>query len=215
MVPADKISSGSDLGLKQTSRNKKFGKRLQEKRLFKGLTQQELASLLHVNKTSIQRWELGDIPTGIALLAMSELFGCTVDWLLKGRSRYTILPANISLNNNNKKDTDSLAQESNAHLGVDTDQFKISDLITKSVEILESKTIYRTALAININAFHQAIRAESKLDEMEARMSQMEEMMRQIMAENVYLKKGMAQMQEQLASEESLESLPIRPAASR
>ena len=81
---------GSDLNIK--GRNQKFGKRLQEKRLLKGLTQKELASVIAVNKNSIQRWESGEMPSGNALIALSELFGCTLDWLLKGRAAYTVLP---------------------------------------------------------------------------------------------------------------------------
>ncbi len=56
-----------------------------------------------------------------------------------------------------------------------TEDFKMSDMLTKTAEVLESDTIYRTALASNINAFHQAVRNDRILAEMERRVAQLEE----------------------------------------
>lgn len=93
MVPT--LEDGSDLSsdLKKKGRNQRFGKILRSKRLEKGLTQKELAGILHVNKFTIQRYEDGEIPKVEFLLSFSEMFGCSIDWLLKGMSRHTILPS--------------------------------------------------------------------------------------------------------------------------
>ncbi|QAZ66740.1 hypothetical protein C3Y92_05575 [Solidesulfovibrio carbinolicus] len=50
----------------------------------------------------------------------------------------------------------------------------MSDMLTKTAEVLESDTIYRTALASNINAFHQAVRSERTLARIEERMAEWE-----------------------------------------
>lgn len=50
----------------------------------------------------------------------------------------------------------------------------MSDMLTKTAEVLESDTIYRTALASNINAFHQAVRSERTLVRIEERMAEWE-----------------------------------------
>jgi len=55
------------------------------------------------------------------------------------------------------------------------EDFKMSDMLTKTAEVLESDTIYRTALASNINAFHQAVRNDRTLAEMERRVAHLEE----------------------------------------
>gem|GEM_PF-7033410 len=55
---------------------------------------------------------------------------------------------------------------------------RMSDMLTKTAEILESETIYRTALASNINAFHQALGAERKNVDLQDRVTQLEERLR-------------------------------------
>ncbi len=47
-------------------------------------------------------------------------------------------------------------------------------MLTKTAEVLESDTIYRTALASNINAFHQAVRSERTLARLEERLADLE-----------------------------------------
>jgi len=44
----------------------------------------------------------------------------------------------------------------------------VTELITKTIEILESKTVYSSALSANIQAFHEATRAEQKFQELQA-----------------------------------------------
>ena len=60
--------------------------RLKAERVMKGLTQEELATDLKVATKTLQRWEYGttNIPSS-KLCRISDLFGCSVDWLL-GRS---------------------------------------------------------------------------------------------------------------------------------
>jgi hypothetical protein len=53
---------------------------------------------------------------------------------------------------------------------------KKSDLVARPIDILESNTIYRTALAGNINAFYHAIQMADTIQRMESRMKEFETM---------------------------------------
>jgi len=56
--------------------------RLKELREDHGLTRLEMAQRLSVNKSTITRYELGDMkPTIDMLLKIREIFGVTIDWI--------------------------------------------------------------------------------------------------------------------------------------
>lgn len=63
------------------------GEKISEGRKKLGLTQQQFADELHVTRQAVSRWE-SDIafPETDTLLKMSEMFGCSVDYLLKYNS---------------------------------------------------------------------------------------------------------------------------------
>lgn len=69
---------------------------------------------------------------------------------------------------------------------------KVPDLVKKTIEVLESETIYRHSLAWNINSFHQAIQTEKSNEELKLRLTQVEE-------ENNNLEKRMALLEERLS----------------
>ena len=60
------------------------GEKIAEQRKKLGLTQQQLADELQVTRQAVSRWE-SDLafPETDTLLKMSEMFGCSVDYLLK------------------------------------------------------------------------------------------------------------------------------------
>lgn len=67
---------------------KEFGKRLQELRKEKGLTQMELAEELNVSLPHLKKLESGERSCSIELLLdVSDYFNVTVDYLLKGKIR--------------------------------------------------------------------------------------------------------------------------------
>ena len=68
----------------------------------------------------------------------------------------------------------SVPAPAEALLTAPQEEFRMSDMVTKTIEVLESDTIYRTALASNINAFHQAVRSERTLAHMEKRLADLE-----------------------------------------
>ena len=62
--------------------------RLKEIREEKQLTQKQLANQLGVKQNSISQWETGrSYPSVEILIKLSDLFGCTIDELVKGEKR--------------------------------------------------------------------------------------------------------------------------------
>lgn len=62
-----------------------FHERLYELRKRSGMTQSDLAEKLDVSRQAVSRWEMGTArPELENLVALSELFGVTLDHLLKG-----------------------------------------------------------------------------------------------------------------------------------
>lgn len=60
----------------------KFSQRLKELRQKKGLTQQEIADLVHVNRVTYTNWEKGNRePNFETLLKLADLFEVSLDWL--------------------------------------------------------------------------------------------------------------------------------------
>ena len=58
---------------------------IREKRLEKLYTQDRLAKEVGVDRTTVAKWETGEIiPRPDKLIKLSELFDCTVDDLVKG-----------------------------------------------------------------------------------------------------------------------------------
>ena len=66
---------------------------------------------------------------------------------------------------------------SNSH---DTENSKTSDLLVKTAKILESQSIYRTALRNNIEAFHNALNSEIEIKNLKDRMGTIEDEMKEL-----------------------------------
>ena len=65
-----------------------FAKRLKELRLDKGFTQQQLADILKVDRTTVMKWETGERETNFTMLIkIAKTFEVTCDYLL-GNSDY-------------------------------------------------------------------------------------------------------------------------------
>jgi len=61
--------------------------RIQELRKGKGLSQEQLAEILGVSRQAVSKWEGGQsLPEIEKLIAMSELFEVTIDYILKGET---------------------------------------------------------------------------------------------------------------------------------
>lgn len=66
-----------------------FSQKLKEQRTKQDLSQEQLADKLHIARQSISKWERGEAYPSIGmLLQLSDLFGITVDELLRGDERF-------------------------------------------------------------------------------------------------------------------------------
>ena len=68
--------------------------KIQKLRREKGLSQEALAEALGVSRQSVSKWESGAVlPDTDKIIAMSELFGISTDFLLKGDFAPVTAPA--------------------------------------------------------------------------------------------------------------------------
>lgn len=93
-----------------------FSKRLKGFRTEKGLTQQEIADLLDINRVSYARWEDGTRePTLENVVKLAQILGTTTDKLLgktKFVARNSVKPTVFSQNLYNERRKLGLSQES-------------------------------------------------------------------------------------------------------
>ena len=60
------------------------------------------------------------------------------------------------------------------------DEPSTAKMLTMTAEVLESQTVYRSALASNIRAFHQAVKGEGEMNDLREDMRQMMAQMREL-----------------------------------
>jgi transcriptional regulator with XRE-family HTH domain len=70
---------------------KEFGERTKDLRIKKGLSQEDIAKILDIERSTASRLENGIIaPTFQNLILLSETLGTTIDYLLTGRKSMTL-----------------------------------------------------------------------------------------------------------------------------
>ncbi len=83
-------------------------KQLIHLRNVKGISQEELASLMDVTRQSVSKWETGQaLPDSEKIVRLSEIFGVTTDYLLKGKETD---PMDIYAQHDSKAGTDMSAE---------------------------------------------------------------------------------------------------------
>lgn len=133
------------------------------KALRGGMTQSEFANRVGINVNTLRNYERGDSLPNLEIAAsICRHFGARTDWLVLGEG-----PMRCG-----ESSPDVPAQAAVPH--AIEDEWKMTDMVTMTVEVLESETIYRTALASNIRAFHQAVRSERVLVRLEERIAVLE-----------------------------------------
>ena len=74
-----------------------LGLRIRELRLQRGWSQKALAERLHINKSVVSYYELGErYPTYDVLLSLADVFHVTTDYLLKGGQDRQMNIANLT-----------------------------------------------------------------------------------------------------------------------
>ncbi|HMN68973.1 MAG TPA: helix-turn-helix transcriptional regulator [Bdellovibrionales bacterium] len=75
-----------------------IGLKIQEARLTKGITQDELAQALGVSRSTVVRWETGRaVPRQIGIPKVAGFLGKDASWLLEGSSDVTVAGQNVEL----------------------------------------------------------------------------------------------------------------------
>ena len=72
----------------EEARMETVGKRIAKLRSAKKMTQKMLATELECHENTIAQWETGRaLPNAVMLIELSEVFGVTTDYILKGGNR--------------------------------------------------------------------------------------------------------------------------------
>jgi transcriptional regulator with XRE-family HTH domain len=177
---------GSELG-DFSANQESFGSRISEARKSFGFTQKELAQKIGVTANSIQNYEKGQVPSGDIVVRLARVFNCSTDWLLTGEdepprsgTRFANVTQTRELTEGRAPETKRIQWSDAAptepvapHPSIYNDtsqQSGIADLVAKTIEVLQSNTVFETALKSNIEAFHRAIVLEKQIDQVEDRI---------------------------------------------
>ncbi len=106
---------------------------------------------------------------------IAEEYNTTVEEILRGKPQHS-----------------SLAESQDPAISTDYDNFRISEKIQKTVEVLESNTIYRAALSANIDAFHHGITQEQIVLDQQQLMKEQQQRMASLEARVASLEKLLA-----------------------
>lgn len=160
-------------------------------------SQDSFSNRLNINKNTLGFYERDErTPNAIFVADICKQERISTDWLLYGEGPM--------------RRGESAAEVAQAVPAPQPEEdWKMSDMLTKTAEVLESDTIYRTALASNINAFHQAVRSErllaqlvervAALEAREDRWAQIEARMTELEKENAQLKRRLERKDENTA----------------
>lgn len=167
-------------------------------RLIRGdRTQADFSALTTIPKNTLGRYERGEIvPGGEAIALLCKNIGVDPNWLLFGEG-------SMRRGENAAESPQPVAVPAVQPI---EDDWKMTDMVTMTVEVLESDTVYRPALASNIRAFHQAVRSErllkrpreraTALDAQADRWAEIEARMGELEKENVELKRRLERQDE-------------------
>ncbi len=137
----------------------------------------KLIELSRVSRKSISIWKDGKgNPTRKKLKNISKAVNLPIEWL-------EVWP--------NEENITHMVKENQSQYKKD-DDINSLDLLKKAADILGTETIYRQALASNINSFHQAIETDKDNRELKTRLLQIE-------GKNSNLEKRLAQLEAKLA----------------
>lgn len=122
-----------------------LGERL--KKIRGKISREAFVSELGVHQNTYKNYENGDRnPDADFISAVVRVYGIDPGWLLTGTGP-------MKIENMGEKDKG--------------DSFKMSEMVEATVRVLESDTVYRSALASNIRAFDKAVQMEGKMQGIE------------------------------------------------
>ena len=191
-----------------------FHLRLQDVARLKKFDQKDIADGLDIFPATVNRWWHGKVkPRGKSLRNLAEFLGCNSEWLETGKGQmfgYQPPPGDNIRFNFGKPAESTQTPNTTAHVDLDVssgtsnaspsadgalpsdtsddEEIPIEDMVLMTREVLASRTVYRSALASNVRAFHQAVKKEEqmkttndRLDAMTAEMAEMKAMLKALL----------------------------------
>jgi transcriptional regulator with XRE-family HTH domain len=162
-----------------------IGNRIRMVRENLKLGQEELGRLTKTSKQSVSSYEIGrSYPPLDFLAALAAVGDITIDQIVtgitpavatdfsppksKGEIAATIEPGRKQPNPNQMFSRRPVHPPHGQDEAVPMEDFidesfSMSEMVTMTIEVLESKTVYRSALASNVRAFHQAVKMEGEM----------------------------------------------------
>jgi transcriptional regulator with XRE-family HTH domain len=150
-----------------------FGARVADARKKIGITQKKLSEILGASLSAVQNYESGRLPNGETLIKLSKALGCSAGWLLTGEGAQGDHGGGAVVVRKGVLPNEEMAQPATPQASIYNDtsqQSGIADLVAKTIEVLQSNTVFETALKSNIEAFHRAIVLEKQIDQVEDRI---------------------------------------------
>lgn len=174
-----------------------IGNRIRMVRENLKLGQEELGRLTKTSKQSVSSYEIGrSYPPLDFLVALAAVGDITIDQIVtgvnppmaadfspsktKGEIAATIEPGRKQPNSSQRFSRRPVhpphAQDEAVPMEDFIDEsFSMSEMVTMTIEVLESKTVYRSALASNVRAFHQAVKMEGEMKGVKEEVQKMRE----------------------------------------
>ena len=202
---------GSDLVPKRTDQTT-FAIRLRTAREKLGFTQKDFAKKIGVVTNSIQNYEKGSFPKGDTIAKMASALHVSADWLLFGEGNIgqeEVVPKiaeRVATGIKPDREVRALAN----HPG----EKNIADLVSKTIEVLQSQTVFDTILTSNIEAFHHAITLGKKIDGVEehimekisGRLDDLETTNKSLLKENMSIHRENQQLRDEIQKDKNPET---------
>ena len=155
-----------------------------------------LAKILNLRQSSISgAKERQSIPPAWAV-QIAQDYGVSLDWLMFGKGE---AKREATQERPEPAQAPPVRAETVATIYNDMGQeeFNMGEILAQTIDILNSKTVYTTAIVSNIKAFHKAIATEKKIDDMQAQLNQalssFQGQLDKIQAENAQLRQELEQ----------------------
>lgn len=165
-------------------------------------SREDFAEMAGVHPNTLARWEKGErSPKSDFILFLVEKMGFSPEWVLTGEGPRSFSKESGHTNSHQFECSPEfkLGEPHAPYPQQPTPgHWKISELLSKTAEVLESETVYKDALAANVVAFHQAVTAEQKISRMEQTMLDIEHRLALLEEDNKKYKEENRQLRLQL-----------------
>lgn len=171
-----------------------LGKRIQSLMDQKKINQVDAAKGIGIDRSRFNLL-LNDkvgMPRRETLLKISGFFKCNINWLETGEGKPFEQPKTFlgATHLGQQPWDNSSKQVSMEH---EKESFSMAEMFTMTAKILESDTIYRSALSSNIRAFYRSVTQEEEMESVKRKLEKMEQ-------QNEQISERMARMEELLLS---------------